>query len=171
MNWEAVGAVGEVLGAGAVIITLVYLAVQVRQNTRAMKTSALASLFHDVHQLTENNERHIAGLMKSQRGEVLTPEERIHMVERFFTIARAFEGLWLQQQLGAVSRAQFDQQLDLLRWAMTAPETRRLWAQLAPTFAPGFRTVVESEVLSADAPPSLMSKALAALDPEWVDPG
>ena len=30
MNWEAVGAVGEILGATAVVATLVYLAIQVR---------------------------------------------------------------------------------------------------------------------------------------------
>lgn len=35
--WEAVGAVGELLGALGVIVTLVYLAVQIRQNTLAME--------------------------------------------------------------------------------------------------------------------------------------
>ena len=30
MNWEAIGATGEVLGAAAVVVTLIYLAVQVR---------------------------------------------------------------------------------------------------------------------------------------------
>ncbi|MGE0621088.1 MAG: hypothetical protein AB7I04_23925 [Pseudomonadales bacterium] len=35
--WEAVGAVGEVLGALGVIVTLGYLAVQIRQNTLAME--------------------------------------------------------------------------------------------------------------------------------------
>ncbi|MFK7864830.1 MAG: hypothetical protein AB8B95_11465 [Pseudohongiellaceae bacterium] len=30
MNWEAIGAIGEILGAMAVVLTLVYLAVQVR---------------------------------------------------------------------------------------------------------------------------------------------
>lgn len=170
MNWEAIGAVGEILGAIAVLITLGYLAVQIRHSTRAMETSALSSL-RDVHLLTRDNERHIAGLMKSQRNEVLTPEERAHMVERFFTIARTFEGIWLQLQLGAVSRDQFDQQLDLLRWALTLPEARRMWEQLAPTFDPGFCAVVESEVLGPDAPPCRMSRAFAALDPKWVDRG
>ena len=33
MNWEAIGAIGEVLGAAAVVVTLGYLAVQIRQNT------------------------------------------------------------------------------------------------------------------------------------------
>ena len=35
--WEAIGAIGELLGAIGVILTLVYLAVQIRQNTRAME--------------------------------------------------------------------------------------------------------------------------------------
>ena len=31
MNWDAIGAIGEIIGALAVLITLIYLAVQVRQ--------------------------------------------------------------------------------------------------------------------------------------------
>jgi hypothetical protein len=34
MNWEAIGAIGETVGAVAVIATLFYLAVQIRQNNR-----------------------------------------------------------------------------------------------------------------------------------------
>lgn len=37
MNWDAIGAIGEVVGAAAVIVTLVYLAIQIRQNTRMME--------------------------------------------------------------------------------------------------------------------------------------
>ncbi len=39
MNWEAVGAVGEALGAIAVVVTLIYLASQLRQNTKALRSS------------------------------------------------------------------------------------------------------------------------------------
>lgn len=35
MNWDAIGAAGELLGATAVLVTLIYLAVQVRQNNFA----------------------------------------------------------------------------------------------------------------------------------------
>ena len=35
MNWEAIGAIAELLGAFAIIITLVYLTIQVRQNASA----------------------------------------------------------------------------------------------------------------------------------------
>lgn len=43
MNWEAVGAMGEIVGALAVFATLVYLAIQIRQNTRAVRAAALDS--------------------------------------------------------------------------------------------------------------------------------
>ena len=36
MNWDALGAVAELLGAIAVFLTLAYLTVQVRQNSRAL---------------------------------------------------------------------------------------------------------------------------------------
>ena len=58
MNWEAIGAVGEVLGAAGVIITLAYLALQIRQNSehiehnvRSQRLAASASMHHDVMQI------------------------------------------------------------------------------------------------------------------------
>lgn len=39
MNWEAIGAIGEVVGAAAVVITLLVLVVQVRQNNRGLEES------------------------------------------------------------------------------------------------------------------------------------
>jgi len=36
MNWDAMGAVGEIVGAIAVLATLIYLAAQIRQNAQAL---------------------------------------------------------------------------------------------------------------------------------------
>ena len=36
MNWEAMGAIGEIVGAIAVVTTLIVLIIQLRQNTRSM---------------------------------------------------------------------------------------------------------------------------------------
>jgi len=41
MNWEAIGAVGEILGAAGVIISLLYLAVQIRGDARAKRAAAI----------------------------------------------------------------------------------------------------------------------------------
>lgn len=41
MNWTAIGATGELVGAFAVVITLIYLAISIRQNSKAISVAAL----------------------------------------------------------------------------------------------------------------------------------
>lgn len=49
MNWDAVGAIGEIIGALAVFLTLAYLAAQIRQNTKAVRAAALDSSVNAVN--------------------------------------------------------------------------------------------------------------------------
>jgi len=44
MNWEAIGAAGEIIGALAVVITLVYLAVQIRQSNELLRSESRQTL-------------------------------------------------------------------------------------------------------------------------------
>ena len=39
MDWDAVGAISEIIGAIAIVITLIYLAVQIRQNTASVRAA------------------------------------------------------------------------------------------------------------------------------------
>jgi hypothetical protein len=49
VNWEALGALGEIVGAAAVVITLVYLAVQTRQNTEAVRHAFARGVMEDAN--------------------------------------------------------------------------------------------------------------------------
>ncbi len=40
MNWEAIGAIGEIVGALAVVISLLYLATQIRTQNREARTAS-----------------------------------------------------------------------------------------------------------------------------------
>ena len=53
MNWEAIGAVGETVGALAVLVTLVYLAMQIRQNTKSVQAAAVDSANSQVSKIRE----------------------------------------------------------------------------------------------------------------------
>ena len=44
MNWDAVGALAEVIGAITVVITLVYVAAEIRQNTKSNRNVALQTI-------------------------------------------------------------------------------------------------------------------------------
>ena len=41
MDWEAIGAIGEIVGAVAVIATLIYLAIQIKDSARAARSAAV----------------------------------------------------------------------------------------------------------------------------------
>ena len=80
MNWDAIGAVGEFIGAILVGATLIYLAFQLRQNTKALTSST----FQAVSSNMASNMEFFAGdpaisalLVKAQDGlGELTAQER-----------------------------------------------------------------------------------------------
>lgn len=43
MNWDAIGAIGELVGALAVVLTLAYLAMEVRRNRLSTESSSVES--------------------------------------------------------------------------------------------------------------------------------
>ena len=52
MNWDAIGAVGEIIGAAAVVLTHFYLAVQIRQSNRLSSFQTTRDIFA---QFDDNN--------------------------------------------------------------------------------------------------------------------
>lgn len=59
MNWDAIGAIGEIIGATAVVVSLFYLATQIRVQNRE---SRIAS----IHQVVEGYRTSIAWLSDPQ---------------------------------------------------------------------------------------------------------
>ena len=51
MNWAALGAIGEIIGAGAVVVSLLYLAGQVRDNSRQMRHAAAQAVLDKLNGL------------------------------------------------------------------------------------------------------------------------
>lgn len=51
MNWEAIGAIGEVVGAVAVVATLIYLIAQLKQNTAGIHAATIQANFQMFNQL------------------------------------------------------------------------------------------------------------------------
>jgi hypothetical protein len=53
MNWEAIGAVGEVFGAIAVVVSVIYLAIQVRKQTEEARLAATRELAAQFQSMVE----------------------------------------------------------------------------------------------------------------------
>jgi hypothetical protein len=93
MNWDAIGAIAEAVGALAVIITLIYLTFQLRQNTKAIEHSTYRGVLDDANQwqykVIDNPdiaELYIAGM----RGDELSSGDRL----RFSLLMNTLFGHW-----------------------------------------------------------------------------
>ena len=55
MNWEMIAAIGEIIGAIGVVVSIVYLSIQIKANTRATRASASYEAAHSWAQTNEQN--------------------------------------------------------------------------------------------------------------------
>ena len=103
MNWEAIGATGEVLGAVGVIVTLGYLAIQIRQNTRAIRiqvNQSRADLAVNAGMTTADSV-HLPGvLLKIRAGQSVTEEESERYAHWFRSFNRIQDNLMRQHREG-----------------------------------------------------------------------
>ena len=86
MNWEAIGAIGEVLGALAVVITLIYLAVQVRQARMAQRLDSVRTNRTERRDYftSVRDSPYIPGILaRLEAGEEPTPEESIRLISHY----------------------------------------------------------------------------------------
>jgi hypothetical protein len=76
MNWDALGAIGEVLGSLGVLVTLVYFAIQLRGSQTATRIMALSST-HEAR-ITVNNHQfeNMELIVKANGGAVLSELEQ-----------------------------------------------------------------------------------------------
>jgi hypothetical protein len=87
MNWDALGAIGEVVGALAVVLTLGYLAIQIRQNSKAVRSSTrsdIAKMQLDINFMLSQNPDTALALYAFWRGDEL--DEREETAAIFFVM-------------------------------------------------------------------------------------
>lgn len=80
MNWDAIGAIGELAGAATVVISVLYLALQVRQTNRKSATDSGTEVLAEMNRLQEfvfSDPGGAALLLKLKDGSDLSPEEQI----------------------------------------------------------------------------------------------
>lgn len=148
MSWEALGAVAEMVGAVGVIATLAYLAIQVRQNTRAIRAQTYDSF---VSQLRNWNEPMRADERMAERFheliedvESLSPQEQRHAIHVLFDFARLAENLHYQHAEGMLSDAVWAGWENTFRAYLSAPGFAWYLHKRRSYFAPEFTTWVRS---------------------------
>ena len=154
MNWEALGAVAELAGAIGVIASLLYLAVQIRQNTRSTKAAALHNTAQEMNQISlamaaDGSFSDI--FLKGQDDlEGLSPEERMRVGFLWHAVFRATESLYYQYRSGNADKAAWTPYEQALEANLRSGGMRQWWRENSFPFTKEFTKLVDSKIESAE---------------------
>ena len=105
---QLLGNYGEFVGAIAIIVTLIYLAVQVRQNTRSMQSQILlqtTQLFQGVFLAPSHATPLQAAICANREGKELEPEEMVALAEYLYAYMHALGTTAIHFELGGLQIA------------------------------------------------------------------
>lgn len=155
MNWDAVGAIGEIAGAVAVVLTLFYLASQIRQNTAALNTEARRASRDGGHAELFTMVGNPELVLSIVREEPLTDREQVALSAFLFAMMRTREYAWGQYRDGAIDDAQWQTEENVIRFVLDASRTRDWWITFGRAiYSDEFSGFVDE--LLVDCPPTDM---------------
>jgi hypothetical protein len=133
MNWDAIATVSEVVGAGGVIVTLIYLAIQVRASTAATETEnrvAIANGYREV--LTLNMDEELARAFRNGLWDY--PEMPFNSRIKFANLcahdALLFQGAFAQHESGQLDQETYDGYLSWFAGIVTTPGGANWWEEM-----------------------------------------
>jgi len=157
MNLEQLAAIGEIISSVAVVVTLIYLAMQTRQMKSALNASSRAQLMSaDVQFVIEDAKNPITQYQRewirniAPTGLDLTDEEELQTFQRLVNLlaglVRIREFAWFQYRDGLLDEQAFNGYLATLVRNMNFGYGPLLWEIYKPELDPKFVAYVEERL-------------------------
>lgn len=163
MDWQMIGALGEVVGAAAVVISLLYVARQVRSATTEAQVHRRHSVVEEFNkfldllatdgELSRIYARGVQGGLTE-----LEIEERVRFVAAMQRALSALEEGFLMRRAGLWPEWYGQDIYGTIAYLAAYPGVQEIWSERKRTFSPAFREHMDR----------LISEGPAAL-PHWAD--
>ena len=155
MNWDAIGAVAELLGAVGVIASLVYLATQIRQNTRSVQSAAYQSIVVGQQALSSvSYDGETAEIIRRgmQDRSQLNEAEAFRFNWLISSVVSGYENGMYQFDNGMLAPERWQGQVANLRWFLASPGVRAWWSTFYKEhLAADFVRLVDEEIRALEA--------------------
>ncbi|MEN8160673.1 MAG: hypothetical protein ABFS41_11440 [Myxococcota bacterium] len=154
MTLQDLGAIGELVGGVAVVFSLVYVAYQIRQNSRLIEQNSRqleASMYFATNEafnrwwlLLAQDEGTASLWRRGLQGELANGDERSRFEALMASLLTTFENNFVQQRLGAVHRDTLTISRDTLHRILSSPGGRDWWTRHSEHYlTPEFRRAIE----------------------------
>lgn len=150
MTWDTLANIGEFVSAIAVLISLAYLAVQIRQNTQTVRANAYHGAATEWLSFTAHlsSDPELAELYHQGRVApgLLTPEQSRRFDLLLDTNLGLTENVFLQYRLGFLTQTNQDRFAAVLRAQFQTEGVRRYWRRRRAFFTAEFVAYIEREL-------------------------
>ena len=147
MNWEAISTVSEVIGAIAVVVSLIYLAVQIRQNTHMSKSATRQAIadaiarppsdFFTDADFTRNFLRHL-------EGESLDTDQVLQLQAYCYVTLRTWENVHYQYRSGMLNEDEWKALQHNVKALLQVPIWRDYWERERDIYSSPFRREIDA---------------------------
>jgi hypothetical protein len=155
VNWEAIGAVGEIVGALAVVITLAFLIFQLRQNTTALRQQSERASADAIHAWSR------AMMDPSVSGAVSkgyldaeakpSPAEMVPIEHFAISFLVALQQDFFDWKRGLQSNEIWASRTGLVHGVFNSNPVRKWWSEIGYNYVvPEFRVVIEDILSNSD---------------------
>lgn len=156
MNLEAINTWAQLIAAVGVIVSLFYLGLQIRQNTRSMRAIVVDSLARSITDLLQPMAQDVM-LSRAFSAAVTdwhgaTADDRARALPLLFATFKLFENAWFQQRQGTLDPQQWDGWDAYIRLYYHRPGAKTWWQMRRAAFAAGFRDYLEASQPIKDLP-------------------
>jgi hypothetical protein len=157
LDLETLANLGEFVSGVVVVVSLVVLAHQMRQNTLSLRTENYARALERLAAIQGrlSGDEVLApvfarGVLNTQG---LSPEERIRFTWAFYEMFGAFEFMFHQAKAGAMPDEVWTRWSDTLSWWISLPGVAAWWRSRPTPFSASFTAFVEGCLQAGPADP------------------
>jgi len=147
MNWDAIAAVAELLAAIAVILSVLYLAFQVKQSAIGARAATASNLMASAQSFASNmymdptaGKVFVTGMFNPDE---LDESDWLRFTFILLQLLRGQEAMYLQHKDGVVTDEYWATAKANLARFCNAPGFNRIWDEQASTYAKGFQKLVQ----------------------------
>jgi len=154
MNWDALGAFGEIAGATGVILTLAYLARQIQESNRTARLAATqevqnqgADWIYHVNSTPEWVDLWVRGNLEE---ESLTLNELIQYRGAIAQLVNIWERAYSLRKEGRMDDSYWEALVLSRKNLLASPGIRSYWQDREDHYSADFRGVINGEILEAN---------------------
>lgn len=169
MTLEELAYISQIVGVIAVLASLIFVGLQIRQNTKAIKATshhAITDSFNAINNLILSDPK-VARIMRLTMAgsEEMNEDERVSANYMLLANIRIFETLYYQYKNGTLDKKLFDAELKTLKWVVTLPGFLAWWPVNPMSLSEEFRAFIDGLIRDAQkeasSPPAILNRPVS----------